>query len=74
MGRSPSPQTQSIQQQNYQQQIVVPFSPYKPVNSSGSNVENLNSGATAPIVNNINQPLTTATNSNYPGKLLRYFG
>lgn len=44
------------------------------MNSGGSNSENLNSGSTAPIVNNMNQPLTTATNSNYPGKLLRYFG
>ncbi|XP_015376458.1 PREDICTED: uncharacterized protein DDB_G0286175-like isoform X2 [Diuraphis noxia] len=67
MGRTPSPQPQTIQQQNYQQpQIVVPFPPYKPMNSGGSTANNLNSTAPAPVVNTINQSLATGTNSNYP--------
>ncbi|CAI6358338.1 unnamed protein product [Macrosiphum euphorbiae] len=67
MGRTPSPQPQNIQQQNYQQpQIVVPFPPYKPMNSGGSSTNNLNSTAPAPVVNSINQSLATGTNSNYP--------
>lgn len=72
MGRTPSPQPQNIQQQNYQQpQIVVPFSPYKPMNSGGSTTNNLNSSAPAPVVNSINQSLATGTNSNYSSKFLR---
>lgn len=71
MGRTPSPQPQTIQQQNYQQpQIVVPFPPYKPMNSGGSTTNNLNSTAPAPVVNTINQSLATGTNSNYPSKFL----
>lgn len=72
MGRTPSPQPQNIQQQNYQQpQIVVPFPPYKPMNSGGSTTNNLNSSAPAPVVNSINQSLATGTNSNYSSKFLR---
>jgi len=71
MGRTPSPQPQNMQQQNYQQpQIVVPFPPYKPMNSGGSTANNLNSTASAPVVNSINQSLATGTNSNYPSKFL----
>jgi len=71
MGRTPSPQPHTIQQQNYQQpQIVIPFPPYKPMNSGGSTTSNLNSTAPAPVVNTINQSLATGTNSNYPSKFL----
>ncbi|CAH1731596.1 unnamed protein product [Aphis gossypii] len=66
-GRTPSPQPQTIQQQNYQQpQMTIPFPPYKPMNNSGSTTNNLNSTAPAPVVNSINQSLATGTNSNYP--------
>lgn len=69
MGRTPSPQPQSIQQQNYQQQqIVVPFPAYKPMNTGGNSSNSLNSSATAPVANNINQPLSTVASSNYPSK------
>ncbi|XP_026820047.1 probable serine/threonine-protein kinase DDB_G0282963 isoform X1 [Rhopalosiphum maidis] len=67
MGRTPSPQPQTMQQQNYQQpQIVVPFPPYKSMNNSGSTTNNLNSTTPASVVNSINQSLASGTNSNYP--------
>ncbi|XP_025418200.1 GATA zinc finger domain-containing protein 7-like isoform X2 [Sipha flava] len=66
-GRTPSPQPQSIQQQNYQQQqIVVPYPAYKSMNSGNSSSNNLNSANSTPVINNLSQSLSTGTNSNYP--------
>lgn len=63
MGRIPSPQTYQ------QQQNVIPYSTpmnkYQPMNCGMNNVH---SAVTTPVVNSINQALTTVTNSNYPSK------
>lgn len=48
--------------------MLTPFSTYKAIDSGGCTSNNLSSAATAPVVNNINQSLTTATNSNYSSK------
>lgn len=71
MGRTPSPQPQSIQQPNYQQQIVVPYPAYKAMNSGSSSSNNLISANSTPVINNLSQSLSTGTNSNYPSKFFR---
>lgn len=55
-----SPQSQSIQQQNYQQsQLAGPYAAYKSMNS-GSNGSN-----------NVNVNLSGINSNNYPSKLFR---
>ncbi|XP_050526539.1 GATA zinc finger domain-containing protein 14-like isoform X2 [Daktulosphaira vitifoliae] len=65
LGRTPSPQPPTIQQQSYHQQqpIVVPFPTYKSMNSGsgGSSILNSSTG----VVNNINQSIVNPTNNNY---------
>lgn len=41
------------------------------MNSSSSSSNNLNSANSTPVINNLNQSLSTGTNSNYPSKCFR---